>query len=287
MSRLLTLKEIAKDLDIPESSLRKYREIFSPFIPSVGTGRSRRYRTEAIQILNDIRKMREDMHMPWDTISESLAEKYPMNATPESENGVAGAQGSMYQGSELETSSLAGSQGLPAAPISSGQFMRKLAAMNERQTMMVNAIAMELIRSMETVRTEAGKDAKQLQANIVRTMENLSHSMDATNQQEIALLRDIQSRIDSISEKTDPSSPPAHDNTEKFAQMQEALKIVKTRLQQREKAMIEYKQSIEILKKENAKLRDFKQQHTRKTEEYSLEKKASRQSSFFQKLFGK
>ncbi|MEW5947051.1 MAG: MerR family transcriptional regulator, partial [bacterium] len=80
MSRLLTLKEIAKQLNVPESSLRKYREIFEDFMPGVGSGRGRRYREDAVVIFQDIRRLREDEHMPWEAVTVKLAEKYPMNA---------------------------------------------------------------------------------------------------------------------------------------------------------------------------------------------------------------
>jgi len=48
----------------------------------VGSGRSRRYREDAIGILKEIRDLREDMHMPWDAITDALAKKYPIDATP-------------------------------------------------------------------------------------------------------------------------------------------------------------------------------------------------------------
>ncbi len=50
-SRLYTIREIARELALPESTVRYYRDTFSAFLPSVGTGRRRRYPAEAIPLL--------------------------------------------------------------------------------------------------------------------------------------------------------------------------------------------------------------------------------------------
>ena len=50
MEELLTLKEIAKHLGVPESNLRYYRNRIGDFLPSAGKGRRRRYFPEAEEI---------------------------------------------------------------------------------------------------------------------------------------------------------------------------------------------------------------------------------------------
>jgi DNA-binding transcriptional MerR regulator len=50
MDELLTLKEIAARLGIPESNLRYYRNKIGEFLPSAGAGRRRRYFPEAVEI---------------------------------------------------------------------------------------------------------------------------------------------------------------------------------------------------------------------------------------------
>lgn len=50
-SRLYTIREIARELALPESTVRYYRDAFSAYLPSVGTGRRRRYPAEAIPLL--------------------------------------------------------------------------------------------------------------------------------------------------------------------------------------------------------------------------------------------
>src|SRR5258706_15353116 len=51
---LLTLKQLAEELHLPESTVRYYRDAFLDHIPSVGTGRRRRYPREAVAILRSI-----------------------------------------------------------------------------------------------------------------------------------------------------------------------------------------------------------------------------------------
>lgn len=53
-NKLLTIAEIAKELNIPESTARYYRDRFLDYIPYVGKGRGKRYRPETIEILRFI-----------------------------------------------------------------------------------------------------------------------------------------------------------------------------------------------------------------------------------------
>jgi DNA-binding transcriptional MerR regulator len=54
MKKLMTMAEVAKELDIPESTARYYRDSFIDFIPSVGEGRKKRYRPETVEVLRFI-----------------------------------------------------------------------------------------------------------------------------------------------------------------------------------------------------------------------------------------
>ncbi len=51
---LLTLRQMALELGLPESTARYYRDAFLDHIPAVGTGRRRRYPREALAILGNI-----------------------------------------------------------------------------------------------------------------------------------------------------------------------------------------------------------------------------------------
>jgi DNA-binding transcriptional MerR regulator len=51
---LFTLRELADRLSLPESTVRYYRDAFLDHIPSVGTGRRRRYPEPALAVLRTI-----------------------------------------------------------------------------------------------------------------------------------------------------------------------------------------------------------------------------------------
>jgi len=51
---LLTLRQLAEQLDLPESTVRYYRDAFLDRIPSVGSGRRRRYPRQAVDVLRAI-----------------------------------------------------------------------------------------------------------------------------------------------------------------------------------------------------------------------------------------
>lgn len=59
--RLLTIAELARSLNLPESTTRYYCNRFAAHLPSVGEGRRRRYKPEALETLQTIaRTMRRD-----------------------------------------------------------------------------------------------------------------------------------------------------------------------------------------------------------------------------------
>jgi len=51
---LFTLRQLADELKLPESTVRYYRDAFLDLIPSVGTGRRRRYPVTAVAVLRSI-----------------------------------------------------------------------------------------------------------------------------------------------------------------------------------------------------------------------------------------
>lgn len=48
--RLLTVRDIARELGLPESTVRYYRDAFAGYLPAVGTGRRRRYPLEVVPL---------------------------------------------------------------------------------------------------------------------------------------------------------------------------------------------------------------------------------------------
>src|SRR3712207_1942776 len=51
---LFSLREIARRLDLPEATVRAYRERYAAHVPTIGRGRERRYPTAALAVLAQI-----------------------------------------------------------------------------------------------------------------------------------------------------------------------------------------------------------------------------------------
>jgi len=83
---LLTISEIAKRLNQPESTVRYWRNKFDDFIPSVGSGRKKRYRPEAIRVFSVIADLSAE-ELPSDDIAERLAADFPRSIDNRNDNG--------------------------------------------------------------------------------------------------------------------------------------------------------------------------------------------------------
>lgn len=82
VSETLTIAEIAKRLELPESTVRYYRDRFLPYIPAVGEGRKKRYRVEALDVLGLIAQGLRSNRSAVD-IENELAARFPRNVTPQ------------------------------------------------------------------------------------------------------------------------------------------------------------------------------------------------------------
>lgn len=76
---LLSIADIARHFDLPESTTRYYCKRFAAHIPSTGEGRRRRYRSETLEviavILDEMRKSRTAAE-----VEERLSASFPRNA---------------------------------------------------------------------------------------------------------------------------------------------------------------------------------------------------------------
>ncbi len=89
---LLTAAQIAKELNLPESTVRYYRDRFTEYIPTTGEGRSRRYRPEALEVFRFISD-RLRTGMPADVLEAELRPRFqveievdPQTAAPQSDS---------------------------------------------------------------------------------------------------------------------------------------------------------------------------------------------------------
>lgn len=74
----LTIAEIASRLDLPESTVRYYRDRFNEFVPVIGKGRQRRYPEEAVNVFHSIAEgLRNGQTATM--VEETLGRLYPRN----------------------------------------------------------------------------------------------------------------------------------------------------------------------------------------------------------------
>lgn len=78
--QVLSVAEIARRLDVPESTVHYWKNRFSQHLPSVGEGRQKRFRPEAVEVFATIAEMLGAGH-PAAEVMETLAGKYPLTPT--------------------------------------------------------------------------------------------------------------------------------------------------------------------------------------------------------------
>ncbi|MBU1247163.1 MAG: MerR family transcriptional regulator [Proteobacteria bacterium] len=75
--KVLSVAEIARQLDVPESTVHYWKNRFVQHLPSVGQGRQKRFRPEAVEIFAKIAEMLGAGH-PAGEVMDVLAQQYPM-----------------------------------------------------------------------------------------------------------------------------------------------------------------------------------------------------------------
>lgn len=78
MDRLLTIQEIGRQLNIPESTLRYWRDRYEEYIPSVGEGRKKRYKQEAVLVFQRIAELSAEK-----LTAEDIAERLSLEFSSE------------------------------------------------------------------------------------------------------------------------------------------------------------------------------------------------------------
>jgi DNA-binding transcriptional MerR regulator len=104
-SRLLSISAIAKDLGQPESTLHYWKNRFEPFLPSMGQGRHKRFRAEAVEVFRRIGELLRS-GMSTEDVREELRRSFPV--TVETGEAVAGLSDRQGQGQgQTQTQALA------------------------------------------------------------------------------------------------------------------------------------------------------------------------------------
>jgi DNA-binding transcriptional MerR regulator len=83
--KVLSVAEIARELDLPESTVHYWKNRFAQHLPSVGRGRQKRFRPEAVEVFATIARLLTEGHTARD-VMDQLSHSYPLqaDAMPES-----------------------------------------------------------------------------------------------------------------------------------------------------------------------------------------------------------
>lgn len=79
MAAYLTNADIARHLDLPESTVRYYRDRFVAYLPMVGEGRNRRYQPEALEVFRVIAEILRNNGTATD-VEAALSRMFPRNS---------------------------------------------------------------------------------------------------------------------------------------------------------------------------------------------------------------
>lgn len=77
--KVLSVAEIARELEIPESTVHYWKNRFAQHLPSIGKGRQKRFRPEAVEVFQTIATMLREGHTARD-VMEHLGQTYPIQA---------------------------------------------------------------------------------------------------------------------------------------------------------------------------------------------------------------
>lgn len=77
--KVLSVAEIARELELPESTVHYWKNRFAQHLPSVGRGRQKRFRPEAVEVFAAISRLLKEGHTARD-VMDQLARSYPLQA---------------------------------------------------------------------------------------------------------------------------------------------------------------------------------------------------------------
>ena len=84
--KVLSVAEIARELELPESTVHYWKNRFAQHLPSVGRGRQKRFRPEAVEVFSTIARLLKEGHTARD-VMDQLSQSYPLQADAMPEGG--------------------------------------------------------------------------------------------------------------------------------------------------------------------------------------------------------
>ncbi|QJB58395.1 MerR family transcriptional regulator [Pseudodesulfovibrio sp. zrk46] len=77
--KVLSVAEIARELELPESTVHYWKNRFAQHLPSVGRGRQKRFKPEAVEVFSTISRLLKEGHTARD-VMDQLSQAYPLQA---------------------------------------------------------------------------------------------------------------------------------------------------------------------------------------------------------------
>ncbi|WP_285907715.1 MerR family transcriptional regulator [Pseudodesulfovibrio pelocollis] len=77
--KVLSVAEIARELELPESTVHYWKNRFAQHLPSVGRGRQKRFRPEAVEVFGTISRLLKEGHTARD-VMDQLSHSFPLQA---------------------------------------------------------------------------------------------------------------------------------------------------------------------------------------------------------------
>jgi len=102
--KVLSVAEIARELELPESTVHYWKNRFAQHLPSVGRGRQKRFKPEAVEVFGTISRLLKEGHTARD-VMDQLSQAFPLQADTMPEGALVGAGGAapvMMNGNTME-----------------------------------------------------------------------------------------------------------------------------------------------------------------------------------------
>jgi len=87
-----SLRELSQELDIPKSTIVKYKDFYPEFFIMHGEGKRKKFDETGYQVLHDIRELREEKKLDWMEIREHLEQQFKDLLGQEEEKAIAEQQ---------------------------------------------------------------------------------------------------------------------------------------------------------------------------------------------------
>lgn len=126
--KVLSVAEIARELELPESTVHYWKNRFAQHLPSVGRGRQKRFKPEAVEVFATISRLLKEGHTARD-VMDQLSQSYPLQADAMMEGATPGAQVAMSGGALEPAMKMAAAIGLEIAK-SVGEGIRSVLAVD-------------------------------------------------------------------------------------------------------------------------------------------------------------